>query len=54
MRVKLAAGGAQDYADAYQLLKFGPREQLAAAVETEIATLPHDAQALWKRLLGEK
>jgi hypothetical protein len=52
--LKLAAGGAQDYADAYQLLKFGPREELVAAVESEIRTLPHDAQALWKRLLAER
>jgi len=51
--LKLAAGGAQDYADAYQLLKFGPRDELVAAVKSEISTLPQDAQALWKRLVAE-
>lgn len=51
--LKLAAGGAQDYADAYQLLTLGPRDELVAAIESEIETLPHDAQALWKRLRAE-
>jgi hypothetical protein len=51
--LKLAAGGAQDYADAYQLLKFGSQAALIEAVESEIETLPQDAQKLWQRLLAE-
>lgn len=51
--LKLAAGGAQDYADAYQLLKFGTTAELIAAVQAEIENLPRDAQKLWKRLLAE-
>lgn len=51
--LKLAAGGAQDYADAYQLLKLGPETELIASIDAEIAALPHDAQQLWQRLKGE-
>lgn len=51
--LKLAAGGAQDYVDAYQLLRFGPQETLVAEVASKIGDLPSDAQKLWQRLLEE-
>ena len=51
--LKLAAGGAQDYADAYQLLNVGPQAELIDAINREIDTLPQDAQKLWQRRLAE-
>src|SRR6266498_2223986 len=46
--LKLAAGGWQDFADAYQLLNVGPREQLISEVSSKISALPADAQKLWQ------
>ena len=51
--LKLAAGGTQDYADAYQLLKIGPQETLVTEVLSKISDLPEDARDLWQRLLTE-
>jgi hypothetical protein len=51
--LKLAAGGPLDYVDAYNLLKLGPQNELAAEISSKIGDLPDDAQKLWQRLLTE-
>lgn len=48
--LKLFAGGAQDAWDVVQILAAGGRAELAAEVESRLADLPPDAEALWRRI----
>jgi len=51
--LKLAAGGPIDQQDVLRLLAIGPRDQVIKEVEEEIAELPADAQALWRKLVSD-
>ena len=51
--LKLAAGGVMDVQDATILLRHGDRDALIAEVETHLADLDRDAQALWERVKAD-
>jgi hypothetical protein len=48
--LKLYAGGIQDAWDIEQLLAAGDRKVIDVEVESQVANLPDDARALWKRI----
>jgi len=49
--LKLAAGGPKDLIDAAELLRLGPRDEIVANVNGNIASLPEDARRAWQKLL---